>query len=265
MQQFRGQEYQSSSEYEGNSYSKAKTKPIATVDSFSAGKVLMWLGIGLLITGLVSLGFPDLLQLIAQASDPDTAMNVYTGFLVASAVLIIPSIAIIHIQSLFKNKGLMITSYVFYTIFVGIFLSSLFLMLFVDEPISFIRTLSISFLSTAGIFLLFGFLGTKMKGNHIVLWAVLAGLVQGAFILSLVNFFIGSSVIYWIISFILLAYMLLIVSLDFHHVKQLAKNSYYITNGTNLAIYCAYYLYTDFVYIFIQILSLVASISSRKK
>lgn len=266
MTEFRGQEYESSGYKAQASVKEKRTRAVVESGQFSVAKVLLWLGLGLLITGVVSLGMPDLLLLIATYSGAQAASDFYRGIMIASLVLILPSVIIINIQAFFRNKGLMITSYLFYTLFMGVFLSSLMMTIFATEPTSFIRTISIAFLVTSAVFLLFGFLGMKLKINHLLLWVVLMSIFGGVVTLSLVSFFLPSGTLPYvslIITGALLLYMLIMVVLDFNRVKRLAEAKDQLSNGDNLAIYCAYNLYIDFIYIFIRILIFIAATSRR--
>lgn len=262
MNEFRGQEYQSQG-YEAQSQIKEhKEKAIVEKGQFSTAKVLLWLGLGLLITGIVALGMPDLLVLIAKNMGGDQAAGFYLSAIIASAVLLLVSIIVINVQAFFKNKGVMITFYVIYTISMGVFLSALMLDLFYEEPTSFMKTVSSAFLITSAVFLVFGFIGMKAKINHLLLWVVMVSLLGGALSLSLFAIFMPRSAQFWasmIITGVLLLYMVLMVVIDFNRVKMLAENKSQITNGDNLAIYCAYNLYVDFIYIFIRILIILAA------
>lgn len=263
---FRGQEYES------NNYdveSEIKRKKVSAVDKgqFSMAKVILWLGLGLLITGIVSLGMPDLLTLIAN-SNASAAQNFYLTIMIVSAVLLIPSLIVINFQAFGRHKGLMITFYAIYSVAVGVFLSALFLTLFYESPTSFIRLISLAFLITAAVFVIFGIIGSRVKINHLVLWVTMMSLMGGALTLSLIGIFMPDQAqlpIYLVITGAILLYMMLMVLIDFNNIKRISQNSELISNPTNLEIYCAYSLYVDFIYIFIRILILLSMGSKNRR
>ncbi len=240
---------------------ETKVKPINTSTGVQMMKVYLWFALGLLITGVVSIGLPNLLvYLFNQAKmDPETIANVYIGMIVGSAIMMIPSFIILSIQSFRRNKVLMVTFYVIYAICMGILLSALFLLLV--EPGNGMNTICLAFFITGGIFLVMGLIGSFSKANLNFFVPILFTVVLGALIISLVNFFLRSSMIYWIIDFVLLGVMVVIVAIDTYNIKKIAETGG--LDNPNLAIYCAYRLYTDFIYIFVRIL-IYLSIFSRR-
>ena len=76
------------------------------------------------------------------------------------------------------------------------------------------------------------------------------GALFGILTLSLVNIFLNSEPLYYLISYIGLAAMLAITAFDVNRIKQMA-NSGYMSEG--IAIYMALQLYTDFIYIFLRL------------
>lgn len=241
--------------------SKPITNENANRANLSLAKVYLWFALGLLITGVVSLGLPNLLVLLTNNVEAETLANAYIAMIIVSAVLMLPSFIIISVQAFRKNKGLILTSYIIYALCMGVLLSSLFLMLV--GPGDGLNTICIAFLVTGGIFLLCGLVGflTKKK-NLSFLWPILLSVLLGVFAISIANFFIGSSRIYWITDFIIFGVMIIEVALDFHNVNKLADSGAF-TDSSNLAIYCAFTLYVDFIYLFVKVLIYVL-LSKRK-
>lgn len=242
---------------EDKSY-KVKNDSVA----FSMTKVMLWMGLGLLITGIIGFALPDLLMLIINKSGMSTsgANTMLTTIDIISSILMVVSMIYINIKSFGHKSSMMVFFYVLFAITMGVTLSSILLQVLaisMANDVSFISTVSIAFLITAGSFLLMGLIGGLTKRNLSVLWPLLMSIVFGAAILSLVNFFMGSSTIYWITDFVMLAVILIIIAIDMNRVKKLAKVGAF-SGENNLAIYCAYQLYTDFILIFIRILSYVA-------
>ena len=242
-------------------------KPIQTkkqVASLNMAKVYLWLALGLLITGLVSLGLPELfLALIDNGSlAAETADTIYTALMVVSIIAMIPSMIIISVQAFRKNIVLDTISYIIYTVAMGVLLGIVFVG-FV-EPGQGLWTIGLTFLITSASFALMGLLGSLMKNSTVgIILPVLSTFLIGCITLSLVNFFIGSAMIYWIVDFVLFALMLLTIAIDFRSVRNVAENLGF-ENSTNLAIYCAYQLYVDFIWIFLRVLLYVTLFSSRR-
>ena len=154
----------------------------------------------------------------------------------------------------------MVIGYVTYCVGMGMLLSDTMMYLFMDSiatGTSFGLTISITFLATAGCFLLMGLFGAFTKKNLGVLVPFLLTLMIGAMIISLVNFFLGSNFIYWVVDFVMFAVILLVVAIDMGRIRRLAQSGGF-SSENNLAIYCAYSLYVDFINIFIRILYYVA-------
>ena len=88
------------------------------------------------------------------------------------------------------------------------------------------------------------------------------GFFLGAGILSLIGFVLALTGalgaymhLYWIISLLAFAAMMFITIWDMWRIKQIAEQG---AMNDNLALYCAFNLYVDFIYILIRILSLLA-------
>ena len=95
-----------------------------------------------------------------------------------------------------------------------------------------------------------------------VIIPVISTLLIGCFTIYMINLFIGSATIYWIVDFILFGLMLLTVAIDTKSVKNIAE-SIGFTNNTYLAIFCAYRLYAEFLWIFLRVLLYTTMFSRR--
>ncbi len=236
-----------------------EVKPITNSNVFPMIKVFLWMGLGLLITGIVSLGLPNLLALIpAEASN-----TTYIVLMVISAIIMFPCVLIVNFKSLKpKSIGIRI-AYILYSIAIGVMLSSTFMtILAVDGPNA-IMTISMSFLISAGSFLLMGLIGALTKKNLSIIYPLLSALLMGCLIISLVNVFIGSSIVYWITDFVILGVILVVSAVDINRVKKLAQAKALDDNQNSLAVYCAFNLYVDFINIFIRVLMYVFLFARR--
>ena len=181
---------------------------------------------------------------------------------IVSALLIFPAMIIINIQGFRKNTPLILTSYIIYALAMGVLLSVLFLNLV--GPGEGLNTICIAFLVTGGVFLINGLIASLTKKTNLnILWPILGSLSLGAMTISLINFFIGSPTIYWIVDFVLLGVMLLVSLIDSFNIRKIAEAGGF-TNNTNLAIYCAYTLYVDFIWIFVRILFYLVIYNNRR-
>ena len=117
-----------------------------------------------------------------------------------------------------------------------------------------IQFLGFVFLCTAGSFGAMSLYGLLTKTNTISLGIFGVGALFGILTLSLVNLFLQSEPIYYLISYIGLAAMLALTAYDVNRAKNMA-NSGLMYEG--MAIYMALQLYTDFIYIFLRLVVLL--------
>ncbi len=245
---------------------KTKNK-VTSSSSFSYAKVYLWMTLGLVITGLVAFFLPSLLTLMATqfSWSSETLGNVYLGLLIASAVLMLPAMFLITFKAWQPKSALMTASYVIYTFLMGILLSSVFLTVLAtsDSYGDYISTIGVSFLISAFSFFVMGLIGLFSKRNLGVLLPLLITLCLGSLTISLVNVFLRSPMIYWIIDFVSFAIILIVTAIDMNRMKQLAENGG-LSSETNIALYCAFNLYVDFINIFLRVLYYVMASKNRK-
>lgn len=255
MKTFRGSdmisEQETTAEFIPVQQEKTASKPSA-----STAKIILWMGLGLFITGVIALCLPYILMGIT--SDPEVASNIYTTLMVISAFGMFPALLVISIQAMRRNKALIISMYALYSMSMGVMLSSLFLFLTLENPSSAAWTISLSFLITAAIFVLLGFIGTKVKINHMMIWLILGSLGTGVLTISLINIFLGSPTLYLFVELAMLIYIVLFTVIDFNRVKRMSLIAVPEGHQTNLEVYCAFNLYCDFIYIYLQVLRFIA-------
>lgn len=246
------------------------------VGEVSMPKIFVWLGIGLLITAVISLCVPYIVMALTDGftQNPEIFSGVYIGMLVVSLILMIPSSLMMAFKVGAKNTALMKAGYFIYTVAMGMMLSSLLLVIYAitynptEEAAylnpTFLSTVSMSFFITAGSFLVMGVIGSFTKHMNAAIPVVLTGAI-GCLIMSIVNLFLRVDSIYWIIDFVLFGLILLVTAIDMHNIKKIAESSKGLINGTNLSIYCAYCLYVDFINILVRVLYYVLIFTSNKK
>ena len=202
---------------------EVKTQAIKT--TFSMPKVLLWMGLGLLVTAVVSLCLPDLLWAIT-GGDPGSLYSGYITIYVLSVLIMLPCSLIVSLKA-FSNKKVGITiAYFLYSIAIGMLLSTIFMQVLAIEPNNALRLISLSFFITAGCFLLMGGVGALTKKS-------LGGIVP-----FLSTFVIG-------------------------HVRRLVESRQF-ESSYSMTIYCAFTLYVDFINIFLRILYYVLLLFGRR-
>lgn len=236
--------------------------------SLNLSKVFLWMVLALAVTGLVAFFLPDLLILMANKFNwPALVLgNVYLGLTIASAILLLPSVFFLSWKVWRPKTVWMSICFIAYSVFMGVLISSIFMDVFAGSSSSadFINTVGISFFITAGAFLLMALFGFITKKSLSILVPFILSLVVGVITISLVNFFLQSEMVYWITDFVIFGIILIVTAIDINHVKKIADSGGF-ASGTNLAIYCAYTLYVDFINIFLRVLYYVMASRSRKK
>ena len=128
--------------------------------------------------------------------------------------------------------------------------------------------LGITFLITAVMFGVMFLISYFSKGSLHFLAVTGIGLFMGAGILSLIGVVLALTGalgaymhLYWIISLLAFAAMMFITIWDMWRIKQIAEQG---AMNDNLALYCAFTLYVDFIYLFMRILRFVIYIMGRR-
>ena len=218
-----------------NYYSYSQTKSPSIV------KVFGYMFLGLLITALSAIG---LFYLYASGT---LSFDSYMSVTLISSIGLLILIFVSQFYCLKNKKGGLLT-YSLYALCMGVLLSSL---MFTYS----IRFLGFVFLCTSGSFGAMALYGLLTKSNTTSLGMFGVGALFGILTLSLVNIFLQSAPLYYLISYLGLVAMLAITAFDVNRTKKIADSGY-MTEG--LAIYMALQLYTDFVYIFLRLVILLA-------
>lgn len=218
-------------------------------------KVFLVMFVSLLLTGVVSYISADML-LRYFATDIETFSTALMVSLFGSMICLFV-LAIILPRQAVKSESSILPGYIFYCLFMSIFLSSLFLLY--DLSI-----LAITFGITGVVFGIMALLGLLSKGSLSPTIQTIIGLIVGSIILALVNLFLRSDEISWIVSFIVLAIVLLFTMYDVRRIKEII-NYGYANNSKNMALYCSMILYADFINLFIRLLPYIARIAGNKK
>ena len=223
------------------------------------GKTMLWFGFGILLTAGLALGLPQLYQnlgwivlseshqIAAIAASGARAINIITitCAIVAFITSIVSSFTIFKSQ---EHVAYAIVPYFIYVLCWGGILS-IFCMFF-DW-----YTIGLAFGSTSLVFFSIGIIGYLSRGRIGWAWGLVGGLFMGALPLIIVNIFLRSPVLYWVIEFAFLIAILLFVFIDFRRIGEYSRNG---ATSTGLAIYCAFNIYCDFIYIFVKLLQIIA-------
>jgi FtsH-binding integral membrane protein len=215
--------------------------------SFGLAKVFGFLFLGLGVTAGVAYGMFALVYYGLLNAD------VYVGLFFASTFLTIIASVVTQLSAFRNNKLITGIGYAVYTILWGVILSYF---MFMFE----FSTLGLSFLVTAGSFGAMAVYGLITKRSTTTLGMIGSGLLFGALAMTIVNFFLGSTTLFWILSYVIIAAMLLIVAYEVNQAKFMADRG---LMTTPMAIYWAFQLYADFIMIFLRVVMIVASSNRR--
>ena len=205
-------------------------------------KVFMWLFIGLLITFGIGYGFE--LLLTNNVGIATKVLNDKTLWIFIIAELAIAFILGLGIKKL--NPTVAKLLYILYAIISGISFSAVFM-------IFKLSSILIVFLVTAIIFGLFAVIGSKLNVDLSKFGTYLFIALIGIIIISIINIFIGSSMLSLGISIASIVIFTLYIGYDIKIIKELANSD---IDEENVAIYGAFQLYLDFINIFIRLLEL---------
>ncbi len=221
------------------------------------GVVFFYMFIGLFITAgvsaLLGLLFSNVWP-ITDYSNPEinTYYWSYMWVLIGASIAQIVLVIWISFAVLKSNKNMWIP-YVLYSICMGVLISSF--TIFIPFYI-----LAISFGLTCLCFGSMALLGYFAKGNLNNIALVAIGLFVGAAFIGLFNLFFfiwfpaAYDIIYLIISFATFGAMMLITMYDVWKIKKFTERG---ETSNNIALYCAFNLYVDFIYIFVRIVYFV--------
>ena len=243
-----------------------QAKPVSVSSSKFIGKVFLYTFFGLLITAItaaiIGIIFSRAIQPVnynEYVLDAEL-LKPYIVLLIISIVTYIPLLLYIYIAC-FRFHRSMGVPFVLYAIIMGVLISSF--TMFVP-----IELIAISFGLTCGVFGILSLIGLKSKKDLSFLGLVAFGIFLGALFITLFNLiwmFIFPETfasLYWIVSFAIFFAMMLITIVDVWRVKKIAQSG---EQSNNVALYCAFNLYVDFIYLFIRILYFVVMIYSRSK
>ncbi|MGB0166534.1 MAG: Bax inhibitor-1/YccA family protein, partial [Luteibaculum sp.] len=204
-------------------------------------KVFTYMAGGLAITGALSYlvgTSPELISIMIGES----GLNLF-GYIVMFAPVILVFVLSARIQKMSPMAAM--STFIIYSALMGLSLSFIFLA-YAGE------TIFTTFLITGGTFACMAILGYTTKTDLSKMGSVLYIALFGIIIAMLVNFFLGSSTLDYIIS---LAGVAIFTGLTAYDMQRLKEYSYQVDvndeNGSKMAIMGALTLYLDFINLFL--------------
>jgi uncharacterized protein len=222
-------------------------------------RVYGYMAVGIFISAIVAFAAAFGFKAWFDFDQSESAYMTYLYVLIGSFVgLLITSIVISFVS--LRGKHSIIIPAIIYSILMGVVFSEF--VLFV--PFYIVGT---AFAITAMTFGIMYFIGKVVKRNLNWLGTLGYGLLMGAFMLS-IFFFILHLVdafdwMYVLIDGAIFVAMLLITMYDVWRIQQIANRG---GESNNLALYCAFSLYVDFMYILMRLIFILIRIfgSSRR-
>ena len=227
-----------------------------------------YMALGLAISGLVAFLTSYLfVYVLSWTGGKGQIASAYSrGYLIVMAVsfvgLLISGFAMSLVMA--KNKHSAWAPYILYTIFMGVFLSS-FLILGID-----FQTIGEAFLLTSASFLAMFLIGYFSKGGVRILGMVVSLLATMVLLFALfwlIKVLIsGNGAGYFaydmIVSGAILLISVLVVAIDAYNIKRITEKA---QGMKNVALYCAFTMYSDYIIIFLRVLYILLLAAGRKK
>lgn len=208
------------------------------------GKVYLWMTLALAVTGLTSL---------YVASSPGLVQSIFASR-GTFWLLVITELALVFILSArimkmsFSTAGIM---FALYSVLNGVTMSFIF--------IAYTSTsIATAFFVTAGMFAAMSFIGFVTKKDLSSFGSFFTMALIGLIIASVVNIFLNSSVMYWIITYVGVLLFVGLTAYDTQKIKQmLIEYGDEVNDSTQkLALIGSLSLYLDFINLFLYILRL---------
>jgi FtsH-binding integral membrane protein len=206
-------------------------------------RVFGWMFIGLIITGLTA---------YCTAMNEAFMISMITSKLGFYGLIILEFVFVWFISSraMKMEYGIAAGAFALYAVLNGITLSIIFWAFTSDS-------IALAFFMTAGFFGFMSVYGLVTKTDLTSLGNLfLAGLI-GLIIVSIVNIFLHSSTLYWIISYVGVIIFLGLTAYDSQKIKAISLHYMGTEKERNVAIVGALTLYLDFINLFLYILRIL--------
>ena len=229
--------------------------------SLNMAKVYGYLFLALLLTGGIAFGVGYLFTLWMMHDielGTDTYASGMLAILVVSAIGLIVLSFVVHGVA-FRDKHSVLPYYIAYIALMGILLSTF--TMFIDW-----RLLGVAFGITSIVIGIDALIALFAKGNFS--WVAMMGLslLFGSMIVFLFSWLMSLwipalGMMIYIIDFVIFIAIMLLTLVDIVRITRIAEQG---EMSQNLALYCSFIIYVDFIYIFIRIVYYLAIFSSRR-
>lgn len=240
-------------------------KPVIHTDTLTSsskavnlGKIFGIMFIWLLFTAGIAFG-GGYLSALWLVNNYEQASGGLLAILIASGISLIILTFIIQYFALKKGKGMIVLSSI-YVLLMGVICSTLTLYIpwnILGMALG-ITTVIFGVLATIGL-LAKNVKPIAMIGMMVIFGAAITALFTWLFSIWMP---IANPGLYWIIDFAFFGGMLLLIIVDMNNIGKICESGQ-IT--TNITLYCALTIYTDFIYIFIKIAYYLAIIYGNSK
>ena len=228
--------------------------------ALSIAKVFLYMFMFILVTAVTAFGVgAGLFYGFVVPQNPQLDV-IYLGLVISSAVLLIIDSIVINFIFL-RGKHNVLVPALIYSVLVGILFSGL--TIFIDWSL-----LGMAFGITALIFLLMSLIAFTTKSNLSPLLIVAFGILMGVGLLALTSWifaFINGTVfngLWFAIEVGIFAFIMIVALVDLWRLKKIAEAG---QMSENLALYCAFTMYTDFISVFIRVLYFLLLIYGKNK
>ena len=206
-------------------------------------QVYVWMSLALFITGVTALIIANNNSLVYSLFSNSL---LFWGIAIAEFVLVIILASRTHRMSLLTGTIMFIV----YSILNGVTMSMLFLM-YTSQSIA------TTFFITAGTFGAISVYGYLTKKDLSSWGSIFFMAIIGILIASIVNFFLGSETLYWIISYAGVLIFVGLTAYDTQNIKNAIMNSDVNEATYKIALKGALELYLDFINLFIYLLRIL--------
>ena len=212
------------------------------------GVTFLYMFIALLVSAASAFATGYIFTKLLPYNEGENAL-IYYGTLITSLVLMFIAGLWFNISA-YRGKHSLAVPFAIYAVLFGIFASSF--TMFID-----IEVIGIALFITCLTFGVMALISMTTKRNMNFLLVVVFGILIGASIIALTNliwillFPETFYPIYWLVQFAMFGVVMLITLVDSYNVRKTAEQGY---ANKNLALYCAFSLYVDFINIFFRIL-----------
>ncbi|MES2627506.1 MAG: Bax inhibitor-1/YccA family protein [Bacteroidota bacterium] len=229
-------------------YQSAAGSSARSASSAFIAQVFSYMAAALVVTGVTSYLFGTNAELFSLLNNPETLRPTILGWVVMFSPLAFILLMGAMMQRL--SAAMMTVAFAAYSILMGMSLSYIFHM-YTQESIS------ATFFATAGTFAVMAFVGYTTKTDLTRFGSLLLMALVGIIIASLVNMFIGSAGLGYIISIIGVLIFTGLIAYDTQKLKEIGAS---VGTGTEMAtkaaIWGALSLYLDFINLFLFLLRL---------